>query len=139
MPDGFVLESKKIPSPYALNRLLSKCNQVTHPPAKLALALQKSDCHLSILDTANGNLAGFVRVTSDKGLNANLWNIAALPGSYQSQLLAVLINRILGVLKIEMPGCSVSVAAPDIAIKALQNEGFLLDPGGIRAMGIRLR
>ncbi len=138
IPAGFVLEIKEAPSPQDLNHLLAKCNLETYPPKKLALALQKSDYLLSVLEETSGKLSGFVRVTSDKGLNANLWNLAVAPGKYQERLMAILVNRVLSLIRQEMPGCSVSVAAPSIAIKALQEQGFLLDPGGIRTMGFRV-
>ena len=82
---------------------------------------------------------GFVRATSDNGLNANLWNLVAEPGNYQSIFLAVLVNRVMAILRRDLPGCSISVSSPRIAIDALKANGFLLDPNGIRAMGIRLR
>jgi hypothetical protein len=41
-------------------------------------------------------------------------------------------------LRRELPGCSISVAAPALALEALKQNGFVVDPGGIRAMGLRL-
>ena len=127
------------PSAAALNRLLARCNEETFPPKQLTLALEKSDFHLSIFQQSTGRLAGFVRATSDKGLNANLWNLAAEPSFQQGKLLAVLVYRALARLKKEMPGCSVSVSAPGMAVDALKKNGFLVDPNGIRAMGLKLR
>ena len=134
-----MLDLEKAPSPVVLNRLLAKCNEETHPPHLLALALERSTFHLSIFEESSKNLSGFVRVTSDKGLNANLWNLVALPSQDQGQLLSVLVHRSLGILRRKMPGCSVSVSASAMAIEALKENGFLIDPGGIRAMGFRLR
>ena len=139
LPSGFVLDYEKAPSPDVLNRLLAQCNEETHPPRRLALALKNSAFHLSILKESNSKLAAFVRATSDKGLNANLWNLVAEPSYEQGQLLAVLVHRSMGILKRKMPGCSVSVSAPVMALDALKENGFLIDPGGIRAMGFRLR
>tara|TARA_Y100001968_G_C19404788_1_gene743041 strand:- start:69 stop:524 length:456 start_codon:yes stop_codon:yes gene_type:complete len=138
IPSGFVLETKKVPSPQEVNRLLARCKLETHPPKKLALALNKSDYLLSVLHEPTGQLSGFVRVTSDKGLNANLWDLAVEPGKHQEQFMIILVNRVLRLIRQEMPGCSISIAAPPMAIKALQQEGFLLDPGGIRTMGFRI-
>ena len=134
-----MLEGDKAPSPEALNRLLAKCNEETHPPRRLALALEKSSFHLSILEESTGKLFGFVRATSDQGLNANLWNLAAYPSGDQYQFLAVLVHRALVILKRQMPGCSVSVASPPTALKVIKNEGFIIDPGGIRTMAFRIR
>ena len=138
MPKGFFLEYKKKPSAQALNRLLSACKVETYPPNRLALALENSNFCLSILEEVTGALAGFVRVTSDKGLNANLWNLAAQPGKNQGELLVVLVHHALSIIRRDMPGCSISISAPSIAIKSLEEQGFLIDPGGIRAMGFRL-
>ncbi len=139
LPPGFVLDSEVAPSPAALNTLLARCNEETHPPKKLALALKNSDFHLSIFQESSGKLVGFVRATSDQGLNANLWNLVAEPLLQQEKLLAVLLYRSLSILKKKMPGCSVSVSAPEIAVEALKKNGFLIDPNGIRAMGFKLR
>ena len=139
IPSGFYLESYKIPSPQALNRLLARCNLETHPPKQLQLAIERSDCFLSVLEASTLNLSGFVRVTSDKGLNANLWDLSADPGKHQEQLLAVLVDRILRTIRKDLPGCSISVAAPSIAIAALKSQGFILDPGGIRTMGFQIQ
>ncbi len=138
LPKGFVLDSRQVPSPKALNNLLAKCNQSTFPPDRLALAISKSFYHLCIFDKESEILFGFVRATSDKGLNANLWNLVAQPGKFQKQLLAVLVHRSLGILRRDMPGCSISVSAPLIAIEALKENGFLLDPAGIRAMELKI-
>ena len=132
------MDSDRPPTPEALNKLLAKCNQETHPSKKLALALQNSAFHLSIWEQSSGKLVGFVRATSDKGLNVNLWNFVAEPSPKQKQFLAVLAYRALEILKRTMPGCSISISAPAIAVEALKDNGFLIDPGGIRAMGFNL-
>ena len=133
------MKTEKAPSADALNRLLSRCNERTHPPKRLTMALENSFCYLSILEEVSGNLSGFVRATSDNGLNANLWNLVAEPGNKQSQLLAVLVHRALVILRRDLPGCSISVSAPVMSIEALKENGFLIDPSGIRAMDFRLR
>ena len=139
LPSGFVSDLENPPSPDALNKLLARCNEETHPPSQLALALEKSAFHVSIWHQSTDRLAGFVRGTSDKGLNANLWDLVAEPSLYQDQLLTYLVHCSLGILRREMPGCSVSVSAPVMALEALKANGFLIDPNGIRAMGFKLR
>ena len=138
IPQGFIVDSRNSPSPEAINKLLARCNLETHPPRRLALALEKSDCYLSIFDEGYKKLYGFVRVTTDKGLNANLWDLSAEPGKSQGLLFSILINRILKLIRRDLPGCSISIAAPSNAIHALEIQGFQLDPGGIRTMGFRL-
>ncbi len=138
LPPGFLLETQKLPDSRALNKLLSSCKEATHPPEKLQLACKRSLFHVSIIDKLNCNLVGFVRATSDHGLNANLWNLVAQPGNNQQQFLAVLVGQSLETLRRELPGCSISVSAPLITIKALEEKGFLLNPNGIRAMGLSL-
>jgi len=44
----------------------------------------------------------------------------------------------LGRLRRELGGCSISLSAPPEALTALTRMGFVVDPGGIRAMGLRL-
>ncbi len=133
------MDNETPPPAEVLNRLLAKCNQETYPSKQLSLAIKNSSFHLSIWEESTGKLVGFVRATSDYGLNANLWNFVAEPSPRQKQFLAVLAYRALEILKRTMPGCSISVSAPAIAVEALKENGFLIDPGGIRAMGLHLR
>ena len=80
IPEGFLLLRSELISIRKINRLLSRCNQDTHQPRKLELALKNSDFYLTLIRKTPENLVGFVRVTSDKGLNANLWDLVAEPG-----------------------------------------------------------
>ncbi len=139
LPEEFILEKDRIPLAEDLNKLLARCREKTHPNRKLATALDKSFFCLSIFNQKNGKLLGFVRATSDHALNANLWNLVAEPGKNQKRLLSILIKRALEILKRDLPGCSISVSSPSIAIEALTEQGFLLDPNGIRAMAYKLK
>ena len=138
IPEGFILLRSEIVSVRKINRLLSKCNQDTHQPRKLELALKSSDFYLTLLQKTSDNLGGFVRVTSDKGLNANLWDLVAEPGDQQEKFISIIVFKAIEIIRRELPGCSISVAAPSIAIQALKANGFLLDPNGIKTMGFRL-
>ena len=138
IPDGFVLRRSQSVSVRKINRLLSRCNQDTHPPKKLELALKSSDFYLTLLQQTSDSLVGFVRVTSDKGLNANLWDLVAEPGDQQEKYISIIVFNAIEIIRRELPGCSISVAAPLISLKALKTNGFLLDPNGIKTMGFRL-
>jgi len=138
IPEGFILLRSEVVPVRKINRLLSKCNQDTHQPRKLELALKSSEFYLTLLQKTSENLVGFVRVTSDKGLNANLWDLVAEPGDQQEKYIAIVVFYAIEIIRRELPGCSISVAAPLISIKALKANGFLLDPNGIKTMGYRL-
>ena len=138
IPEGFILLRSEVVPVRKINRLLSRCNQDTHPPRKLELALKSSDFYLTLSQKASDNLVGFVRVTSDKGLNANLWDLVAEPGDQQEKYIAIVVFNAIEIIRRELPGCSISVAAPLISHKALTANGFLLDPNGIKTMGFRL-
>ena len=138
VPDGFVLLRSELVSVRKINRLLSKCNQDTHQPRKLELALKNSDFYLTLLQKTSDNLVGFVRVTSDKGLNANLWDLAAEPGDLQEKYMSIIVFKAIEIIRRELPGCSISAAAPLISLNPLKTNGFLLDPNGIKTMGFRL-
>ena len=138
IPKGFILLRSEITPVRKINRLLSRCNQDTHQPKKFELALERSDFYLTLLQEASDNLVGFVRVTSDKGLNANLWDLAAEPGDQQEQYISIMVFNAIEIIRRELPGCSISVAAPLISLKALKASGFLFDPNGIKTMGFRL-
>tara|TARA_B100002052_G_scaffold292050_1_gene313004 strand:- start:598 stop:1059 length:462 start_codon:yes stop_codon:yes gene_type:complete len=139
LPAGYRLETAAPPSAAAINQLLSACKESTHPEHAWQRALERSLWQLSILEESSGELVGFVRATSDLALNANLWNLAARPGPDQQVLLTVLVNRALHILRRDLPGCSLSVSAPQMAIEALKANGFVIDPSGIRAMGLGLK
>jgi len=138
IPEGFVLLRSEIVSVGKINRLLSKCNQDTHQPRKLELALNNSDFYLTLLQKTSENLVGFVRVTSDKGLNANLWDLVAEPGDQQEKYMSIIVFKAIEIIRRELPGCSISVAAPLISLNPLKANGFLLDPNGIKTMGLRI-
>ena len=138
IPEGFVLLRSQILPVRKINRLLSRCNQDTHQPKKLELALENSDFYLTLLKKTSDDLVGFVRVTSDKGLNANLWDLVAEPGAQQDKYISIVVFKAIEIIRRELPGCSISVAAPLISINALKANGFLLDPNGIKTMGFRL-
>ena len=80
----------------------------------------------------------FSRVTSDRGLNANLWNLCAESGNNQSLYYSILLQVTLEKINREMPGCSISVQAPVSSLKSLEESGFILDPNGIRVRGYKL-
>ena len=138
IPEGFILLRSEFVSIRKINRLLSKCNQDTHQPRKLELALKSSDFYLTLLEKTSDNLVGFVRVTSDKGLNANLWDLVAEPGDQQEKYMSIIVFKAIEIIRRELPGCSISVSAPLISLQALKDNGFLLDPNGIQTMGFRL-
>ena len=137
IPGGFVLLRSELISVRKINMLLSRCNQDTHQPRKLELALNNSDFYLTLLQKTTGNLVGFVRVTSDKGLNANLWYLVAEPGDQQEKYMSIVVFKAIEIIRKELPGCSISGAAPLISLKPLKANGFLLDPNGIKTMGFR--
>ncbi len=137
-PEGFVLLRSELVSVRKINRLLLRCNQDAHQPRKLELALKKSDFYLTLLQKTSNNLVGFVRVTSDKGLNANLWDLVAEPGDQQETYMSIVVFKAIEIIRRELPGCSISVAAPLISLNPLKANGFLLDPNGIKTMGFRL-
>lgn len=100
--------------------------------------LERSLWHLHIVNSSD-QLVGFVRATSDLALNANLWDLwADADDPTQGELLLALVQGALARLRRELPGCSVSLSAPPQALEALRRQGFVVDPGGIRAMGLNL-
>lgn len=138
LPAGYSLLWEQLPSAQELNSLLVACGDPSRPLDRLEAALQRSAWQLN-LRNPGGELVGFVRVTSDQALNANLWDLTAHPADPErDQLMLVLVHAALSRLRRELPGCSISVAAPPMAQEALKRHGFVVDPGGIRAMGLSL-
>ena len=138
LPEGYFVNPSRIPSAKEVNRLLANCGSETFPIKPLTEAIQKSNFFLTIENELNNKLYGFVRVTSDRGLNANLWNLSAAPGNNQNLFYSILLQVTLEKINREMPGCSISVQAPISSFKSLEESGFILDPNGIRVMGYKL-
>ena len=138
LPEGYYVNSSQIPLAKEVNKLLANCGCETFPIKPLSEAIKKSNFFLTIENEFKGKLYGFVRVTSDKGLNANLWNLTAAPGNNQQLFYLILLQATLEKINREMPGCSISVQAPMSSFKSLEESGFILDPNGIRVMGYKL-
>ena len=138
LPEGYFINSSQLPSAKYLNKLLSDCGCETFPIKLLSEAIQKSNFFFTIQNKTKDNLYAFVRVTSDKGLNANLWNLSAAKGKNQDLFYSILLQITLEKINREMPGCSISVQAPASSFKSLVDIGFILDPNGIRVMGYKL-
>jgi len=138
LPEGYFVNSSRIPLAKDVNKLLANCGCETFPIKPLSEAIQKSNFFYTIQNEIKNQLYGFVRVTSDKGLNANLWNLSAVTGNKQNLFYAVLLQVTLEKINREMPGCSISVQAPVSSLKSLEESGFIIDPNGIRVMGYKL-
>ena len=137
--DGYdLLADGLLPSAEALNRLLVAAGDQPRQPERWQRVLELSVWHLGV-EGPDGQLVGFVRATSDLALNANLWDLCADPADpAEAEILAVLVHAALGRLRRELAGCSISLSAPPQALAALERYGFAVDPGGIRAMGLKL-
>ncbi len=138
LPRGYFVNSSQIPLAKEVNSLLANCGCETFPLKLLSEAIQKSNFFFTIQNELKNKLYGFVRVTSDRGLNANLWNLSAAKGTNQKLFYSILLQVTLEKINKEMPGCSISVQAPVSSFKSLEESGFILDPNGIRVMGYKL-
>jgi len=138
LPEGYFVNSSQIPQAKEVNKLLANLGCETFPVKSLSDAIEKSNFFFTIQNEIKNKLYGFVRVTSDRGLNANLWNLSAATGKNQQLFYAILIQVTLEKINREMPGCSISVQAPTSSFKSLEESGFILDPNGIRVMGFKL-
>ena len=138
LPEGYFVNCSKIPLAKEVNKLLASCGCETFPIKPLSEAIHKSNFFFTIQHALKNKLYGFVRVTSDRGLNANLWNLSASPGNDQKLYYAILLQVTLEKINREMPGCSISVQAPVSSFNSLEESGFILDPNGIRVMGYKL-
>ena len=137
LPEGYIINSSKVPTAKDLNRLLVNSGCESFPTQKISLAIKNSNFFFTIQNESKNKLYGFVRVTSDRGLNANLWNLSAEPGNNQSLFYSILLKVTLEKITREMPGCSISVQAPVSSFKSLEDNGFILDPNGIRVMSFK--
>ena len=138
LPEGYFLNSVHVPLAKDVNKLLANCGCEKFPLKELSIAIQKSNFFFTIQNKLKNKLYGFVRVTSDRGLNANLWNLSAVNGNNQQLFYSLLLQVTLEKINREMPGCSISVQAPVSSFKSLKESGFIIDPNGIRVMGYKL-
>ena len=109
LPEGYFLNSSKVPTAKELNRLLVNSGCDSFPSQKISLAIKNSDFFFTILNESRNKHYGFVRVTSDRGLNANLWNLSAEQGNNQNLFYSILLKVTLEKINSEMPGWSISV------------------------------
>ena len=138
LPDGLFINSTEIPSARLINNLLISSGSDFFSNEKLYQAIKNSNFFFAVCNESKRQVFGFVRVTSDKGLNANLWNLCAQPGPNQKLFYSILLRLTLEKINREMPGCSISVQAPPSSFTSLEEIGFVLDPNDIRVMGLRL-
>ena len=124
LPEGYFVNSSQIPLAREVNKLLANCGCETFPTKPLCDAIQKSNFFFTIQNELKNKLYGFVRVTSDKGLNANLWNLSALPGNNQQLYYSILLQVTLEKINREMPGCSISVQAPVSSFISLKTVSY---------------
>ncbi|KAF0652185.1 hypothetical protein L107_14882 [Cyanobium sp. Copco_Reservoir_LC18] len=137
--EGYALLQQHDPDPAGLNQLLVACGDGPRSPERWQRVLERSTWHLVVLNPG-GRLVGFVRATSDQALNANLWDLMADPADpCRDEVITALVQAALARLRRELSGCSISLSAPPEAVTALTRAGFVVDPGGIRAMGLNLR
>lgn len=122
----------------ALNALLESCGGRSRTAVVWDQVIRHSAWHLVVQDP-RGSWVGFIRATSDRALNANLWDLISAPADpAREEVIRALVVAALDRLRRELSGCSISISAPAEAIAALTQVGFVIDPGGIRAMGLRL-
>ncbi len=122
----------------ALNHLLTSCGGQPRDAAVWHRVIHHSAWHLAVRDPA-GVWVGFIRATSDRALNANLWDLITAPTDpSRERVIQALVVAALDRLRRELSGCSISISAPSEALTALTQAGFVIDPGGIRVMGLRL-
>ena len=138
LPEGYFIDSSQVPTAKDLNRLFVNSDCELFPMQKISVAIKNSNFFFTIKSESKNKLYGFVRVTSDRGLNANLWNLSAEKGKNQNLFYSVLLQATLEKINREMPGCSISVQAPLSSFKSLEESGFILDPNGIRVMSYKL-
>ena len=138
LPEGYFINSSQLPKAREVNKLLSNCGCEVFPLRSLSIAIEKSNFFFTIQNESKNQIYGFVRVTSDRGLNANLWNLSAEKGNNQELFYSILLKVTLEKINREMPGCSISVQAPVSSFRCLEESGFIIDPNGIRVMGYKL-
>ena len=102
LPAGYFVNSSKIPLAKDVNKLLANCGCETFPIKPLSEAIQKSSFFFTIQSELKNKLYAFLRVTSDRGLNANLWNLSAMPGNNQQLYYAILLQVTLEKINIHL-------------------------------------
>ena len=138
LPAGYAFRLEEPPTVAALNRLLLLGDDRPRTADLWQRVLERSAWWLAVENEA-GALQGFLRATSDQALNANLWDLLSDPADPEREgVLAALVETALARLRRELGGCSISISAPPEALNALSRAGFVVDPGGIRAMGLQL-
>ena len=90
-----------------LNRLLVACGERPRLPERWRRALLRSHGQLALLDP-QGRLSGYIRLTSDQALNANLWDLLSDPmDPFRDEVITILVQAALARLRRELNGCSI--------------------------------
>jgi hypothetical protein len=135
---GYQLLSDGPAAAEALDALLVQAGERPRGTERWKRVLARSLWYLRI-ETDTDQVVGFVRATSDRALNANLWDLwVDLQDPFRDELMQSLVHAALGRMRRELPGCSISLSAAPSAQAALERCGFVVDPNGIRAMGMNL-
>ena len=138
LPQGYGLVWEPELTSADLNPLLSASGDPPRTDLIWQRVLQRSAWHLGV-HNSHGQWVGFIRATTDQALNANLWDLLSAPTEpRREEVLQCLVHSALSRLRREVGGCSISLAAPPESLSALRSAGFVIDPGGIRAMGLKL-
>lgn len=136
--EGYALVIQPSLEVEALNQLLVSCGERPRSAELWGQVIRQSAWHL-VVQNPQGCWVGFIRATSDRALNANLWDLLTAPADpAREEVIRALVVAALDRLRRELSGCSISISAPTEALSALKHAGFVIDPGGIRAMGLRL-
>jgi len=138
LPEDFELLRDKMPSLKELNKLFSDSNIETHETKKLCLALKNSDFFLSIVHKSKKLLYGFIRVTSDKGLNASLRDLSIKKIDNEKLLIGHLINSAINIIRRELPGCNISIVCSSITLEVVKDFDFKINHDGRKFMKIKL-
>ena len=138
LPPGYRLDWQ-LPLGFAeLDRLLVLSGDRARGEDLWQRVLERSVWYLGVEDERR-RLVGFLRATSDQALNVNLWDLLSDPADPgREEVITALVQTALARLRRELGGCSISLSAPPEALRALTRAGFVVDPGGIRAMGLDL-
>lgn len=129
------MSADKDVSPSEINSLLVAASKPVRDEAKWQKAIDNSYVvvHARLLGT--GQLVGFARATSDRALNATIWDLVTDPSlPDQATMARNIISYLLRDIRRTVPTCSIALISDPDDIAFFEAMEFVGSPDGITSM-----
>jgi aralkylamine N-acetyltransferase len=122
-------------TPEEINTLLVKAGRPPRDVAKWRRAIDNSYVVVHARLVKTGALVGFARATSDRALNATVWDLVTDPMLRDRAVMARnVISYLLREIRRTVPTCSIALISDADDVKFFSSMDFVASPDGITSM-----